>query len=211
MFRKLREWISDNRFWYGVLQRTIMERNHNANEAVAFKAMAKHYEDLWQRSVDDHAASLSFYQAQVAQLTKERDEKRIAFTLPNGVELFAELNEDIDAQGNPIWRSIDVIAHMDGRRESVCCADFEFATEVGEPRGLRVFSFNGIDDEYCHEVDGFDFWYLLGKDELDPETEQDYIDQIVQEQADRDSQKVEHVRVLHPVRHKGVYKLALNS
>ena len=217
MFRKLREWISDNRFWYGVLQRTIAERNYHMNDAIGYKAMAKHYEDLWQRSVDDHAATLSFYQAQVAQLTKERDEKEIAFTLPNGVKLVAEYNRDSS------WESIDVVAHApNGRFEMVCCADYEHDAEYGEPRGLRIFSYNGRDDEYCHEVLDFDFSYLLGKNDLDADTEQDYIDQIIQEQADRESALLElatpcesddrpRVRVLHPVRHNKAYRLVLSA
>lgn len=136
------------------------------------------------KAIEDNALQHSFLTAQIEQLKKELAEATPSFTLPNGVKLVAEYNSDAS------WESIDIAAHApNGRFEIVCCADFEHDAEFEEPRGLRIFSFNGRDEEYCHEVLDFDFSYLLGKDDIDPETEQDYIDQVMQDKADRESAK----------------------
>lgn len=137
------------------------------------------------KAIEDNALQHSFLTAQIEQLKAQLAEAKPSFTLPNNVKLVAEYNRDYS------WESIDIVAHApNGRFQMVCCADFEHDAEYNEPRGLRIFSFNGRDEEYCHEVLDFDFSYLLGKNDLDPETEQDYIDQVIQDQADRASKEV---------------------
>lgn len=45
--------------------------------------------------------------------------------------------------------------------------------------------------------------------DIDPQTEQDYIDQVIQDQVDRydaEQELLSHARVKHPVRHNRVYK-----
>lgn len=187
MFTSLKLWfrtrifLSDMLVRYATDNTALMEENEKLRKKLGQK------DKVLERALADHRQSNSFNRTVITNMQKrinelEKSSKEVSFTLPNGIKLIAEHSGDVS------WESIDVVAYSpNGRFENICCADFDKGDKETESRGLRVFCFNGIDDDYCHEED-IDFSYLLAHNDLDPVTEQDYIDQIMQEKADKESE-----------------------
>ena len=148
--KKLTDWFTTKNDLVGRIA-CLRNKNIELENQLRRKSLA------FDKAIEDNALQHSFLTAQIDQLKAQLADARPSFTLPNGVKITAEYNEDES------WKSIDIVARTEnGHFENVCCADYD--KELGK---LRVFAFDGKVDEYVFEVHDFKMNYLLDKHDLD--------------------------------------------
>ena len=78
----------------------------------------------------------------------------LCFTLPNGIQIMAQVCGDAaPAQSGNGWSSIDINAiYPNGDIEVLCCADYD-----AESDKLRIFAYDGIHKEMAYECNDFQF------------------------------------------------------